>query len=341
MRWARQPMGSTREETETSRRWRDAAVIAGYFGAVLLLAAALAPWMFAGARVLVDGIASRGWEEAPVFGYLHHHVGKADFTRVFNRAVLVSGLLCLWPAWRMLDVRRGGLCLQRHPRRWRHLGGGFLLGAGLLLALGAAYLGADLFVWKKEVRWGAAVRESLLRAAGAGIVEEWVFRGVLLGLLLRTLPRLGALLFITTLFAAVHFLQAPPDVVIRENVRAGTGFWLLGEILGTFLSANFILAEFATLWLAGLLLGWMRLRTRSLWLPVGLHAGWIFGIGLFASVAKASKAVSRDQWLPWVGETLKSGLVPLAVLALTGAVLALAVRPREAAPTDQGASGSC
>ena len=74
-------------------------------------------------------------------------------------------------------------------------------------------------------------------------------------------------------------------------------------------------------------IGMARLRTRSLWLPVGLHGGWIFGIGLFAAIAKASKAVARDQWLPWVGETLKSGLIPLAVLALTGLALAWLDKP--------------
>jgi hypothetical protein len=69
------------------------------------------------------------------------------------------------------------------------------------------------------------------------------------------------------------------------------------------------------------------LRTRSLWLPIGLHAGWVFGIGFFAGVARASKTVRDDRLLPWIGETLKIGLVPLAVLVLTGCLLAWLVRP--------------
>ena len=116
-------------------------------------------------------------------------------------------------------------------------------------------------------------------------------------------------------------MQAPPELVIRDGIEAGTGFWLVGEILRVFADANFLLAECATLFLAGWILGEARLRTRSLWLPIGLHAGWIFGIGLYAGLTRASKAVRRDEYLPWVGETLKSGLVPLGMLALTGVIV--------------------
>jgi len=182
-------------------------------------------------------------------------------------------------------------------------------------------LQADIFTWRKKVELGAVVQDSLMRAAGAGIMEELFFRGALLGLVMRVWSPRVALAFVTTLFAAVHFLQAPPALVIRDGIEAGTGFWLVGEILRVFADANFLLAECATLWVAGWILGEARLRTRSLWLPIGLHAGWVFGIGLYAGLTRAGKAVRRDEYLPWIGETLKSGLVPLAMLALTGAAV--------------------
>jgi membrane protease YdiL (CAAX protease family) len=160
----------------------------------------------------------------------------------------------------------------------------------------------------------------------------------LLGLVLRVWPPRAALIFVSTVFAAVHFLQAPPELVIRDGIQAGTGFWLVGKILTVFGNANFLLAECATLWLAGWVLGAARLRTRSLWLPIGLHAGWIFGIGMYAGLTRASRAVRRDEYLPWIGETLKSGLVPLAVLALTGAVLWIYVQ--RGRPSPQGTAPS-
>jgi membrane protease YdiL (CAAX protease family) len=314
--------------TNPRHAFREWAIVAAYFIAVIGLAAVLAPLLFHGARWLVDWITRAGLEDRPVFSYLHHHIGKADFTRVFNRSVVLAALLCLWPAMSMLRLKRGELGLERNPQRWRHLALGFACGSGLLLSMGAAYLAFECFTWKKSIPWASLVRESLLRAAGAGIIEEVVFRGAILGLLLRAGRPLAALIFVTTIFAAAHFLQAPRSLEIHDGVEWSTGFWLEGRILTGFASLRgFLLPEFAALWAAGYLLGWWRLRTRSLWLPVGLHAGWVFGIGFFAGMARASKPVRDDRFLPWIGETLKIGLVPLLVLVLTGWLLVWLVRP--------------
>jgi len=296
-------------------------IILGYFIATLVLGAALAPWLWHAARAFADWTADSGLEKAPVIGSWHNSIQRADFTRVFNRAMLVAALVCLWPAARLLRLRRGSLGLQRNPVRARDLAVGFLLAAGLLLAMGSAYLAQDIFTWRKNADLGGILQDSLTRAAGAGIIEELFFRGALLGLVLRVWPPRLSVIFVSSVFAAVHFLQAPPELVIREGIGAGSGFHLVGDILSVFANANFLLAECATLWLAGWILGEARLRTRSLWLPIGLHAGWIFGIGLYAGLTRASKAVRRDEYLPWVGETLKSGLVPLAMLALTAAAI--------------------
>ena len=64
------------------------------------------------------------------------------------------------------------------------------------------------------------------------------------------------------------------------------------------------------------LIGWIladaRLQTRSLWLPIGLHAGWIFAAGTFNKIALRQLIV-----LPWLGKNLLVGIVPLAVACLT------------------------
>jgi membrane protease YdiL (CAAX protease family) len=63
-------------------------------------------------------------------------------------------------------------------------------------------------------------------------------------------------------------------------------------------------------------IGWIladaRLLTRSLWLPIGLHAGWIFTAGAFNKIALRQQMI-----LPWLGKNLLVGIVPLAVAGLT------------------------
>jgi membrane protease YdiL (CAAX protease family) len=84
--------------------------------------------------------------------------------------------------------------------------------------------------------------------------------------------------------------------------------------------------------LVGLLLAAVTLRTRSLWLAIGLHAGWILGQQGFLTVARF-RVKPEDAMLPWVGPNLVSGavptgLIPVAVLVFSAAIVWLWVRRR-------------
>ena len=76
--------------------------------------------------------------------------------------------------------------------------------------------------------------------------------------------------------------------------------------------------------LAGLLLAVMTLRTRSLFLPIGLHAGWIIGQQGLQWVAKFHVR-PQEALLPWIGPNVVSGavptgLIPAGILLLTVAL---------------------
>jgi uncharacterized protein len=79
-----------------------------------------------------------------------------------------------------------------------------------------------------------------------------------------------------------------------------------------------VLAAFATLFLIGCILADARVLTSSLWLPIGLHAGWIFASGTFNWLARA-----RMVALPWLGKNLLVGIIPLALAAVTWTVMRL------------------
>jgi membrane protease YdiL (CAAX protease family) len=91
-------------------------------------------------------------------------------------------------------------------------------------------------------------------------------------------------------------------------------FWQFGEPL-------LLLSGFTTLFCVGMILGWARLATRSLWLPFGLHAGWIFSLRSFAKFSRHPAPPSI-----WFGETLLVGLGSVAAVLLTGLLVWLALR---------------
>ena len=88
-----------------------------------------------------------------------------------------------------------------------------------------------------------------------------------------------------------------------------------------------VLAGFTTLFFIGVILAHARLRTRSLWLPIGLHAGWILANSVFNKIAHREIVA-----LPWLGKSLLIGIVPLCVCLVSWVLLERMVeicRPRK------------
>ena len=81
---------------------------------------------------------------------------------------------------------------------------------------------------------------------------------------------------------------------------------------GQFAEPTMLLASFTTLFLIGWILADSRMRTQSLWLPIGLHSGWIFTSVFFNKIAQRETLA-----LPWLGKSLLIGIVPLGVGLLT------------------------
>jgi membrane protease YdiL (CAAX protease family) len=86
----------------------------------------------------------------------------------------------------------------------------------------------------------------------------------------------------------------------------------------------------ASLFVAGWILATAALGTRSLWLPIGLHAGWVFAQQT-TNLALQNTGPGPAGSLPWVGPNLVSGavptgLIPLAALVLTGVLVRLYLR---------------
>ncbi len=128
------------------------------------------------------------------------------------------------------------------------------LGALLAHALGGGHAPRqDISLWAQSVPMAWRIPLALSAAVVAPMVEEAVFRGVLLSGLMRRLPVVPAVLASAVVFGLVHL----PDF-------------------------KFAWYPVPTLVLLGVLLAWLRLRSGSLWTSVTAHvafnaiaiAGW-------------------------------------------------------------------
>ncbi len=345
-----------------------------YVTAVIVCGALLAPVFYDWGK---NAVAEGRFEGKPIPVLkidLHAELERASLSRYWNRAMQLCALVFLWPLIKWLNIpRRELLQLEPNPRRWRHFGFGFAVAGLWMLVVGLILLKLQVFAINDAAPALLKVfHQWMLTALVVSIVEEFFFRGCLMGLTLRKTRRLGTLLFVSAFFAAVHFLKPPdeytvttPREVVAERASSGqpitvpagshlilnqpfdnlkidlqdgekthriliadadrdilgidgvrwdTGFWLLGQIFTKFKDPQFIIAEFTTLFLIGWILGYTRLKTRSLWLATGLHAGWIFAYESFRTMT--TKELTDT--LPWIGQDLKSGLVAILMVSLTG-----------------------
>lgn len=299
--------------------------IVAYIACTVVTGAVLAPLLFA-----IGKHAIPGFRLLPEDGWLMERLQSSDFGRYFNRAMLLAAVVCLFPLLRSLRMRWRDIGLRRNPARWRHFFGGFAVAAILLLAMGGVYLligvyefrKDDLFKWKWE-----KLGKFLLTGITVGLLEEYLFRGALLGTFLRGMRRFSAVFWVTFFYAIVHFLKPPEALVVADNdVTAWSGFWMVGQIFARFGNPVVLAGEFATLFAIGWIMAWARLRTGSLWLSIGLHAGWVFSFKLYNEVTDITKRLRPDAVPPFIGADLKDGLIPLAVVLLTGVLVALVLR---------------
>lgn len=251
------------------------------------------------------------------------------FHRYFSRSVQISALLLLWPAFRWVGIQRLTELGIDPNRLWRRdLAVGFLFAFLPVFALGVGYFVSGVYELRPD--WEGA---KFLRVAGTAcavsVVEEFLFRCVFLGLCLMAMGRVAAVGFSAVFFALVHFLKTSKQP-LQEPVTWLSGFEQLPLLFSSAPEWPLLGWGVASLVLAGILLALATIRTRSLFLPIGLHAGWILGQQGMQVVGKFDIKPS-DQLLPWVGENVVSGavptgLVPLVVLGFTGILIALYLR---------------
>ena len=133
-------------------------------------------------------------------------------------------------------------------------------------------------------------------------------------------------------FSILHFFNLPRGGVGEgESVTWLSGLFSLSQVTTSLPPWPLLLWGLATLFLAGLLLGWLTVRTGSLHAAIGLHGIWILGQQLFNKVSVFQPDAAA--LLPLIGPSqcsgaVPTGLIPLGALLLGGFLAAVLLRTR-------------
>lgn len=207
--------------------------------------------------------------------------GGEDFNDAAVRATQIAGLIFA------LAYLHSSVRLSWRSLGWLGADGNaailvlrsFIAGAAIMAGLAASLylLGIHVPVPGRDISLsaiGILIVKALITGFAVAAFEETLFRGALLsGLLRRSRHAAAAVVVVSLVYAAVHFIDYP---ALSADEAAG---WLTGPrrfagvITGLFEPET--LDAFLALFTLGLLLGWMRLRDGHILRCIGVHAGLV------------------------------------------------------------------
>lgn len=296
-----------------------------YAAAAVALGAWISPWIYNGGKALAE-VAAHKTINGPLDG-LAGVCRSAEFPRFFEAGLLLAAAVLFFPWLEWLRGHRGEApdgagnpwLLRNNPRDWWHGGAGFLLGSGvLLLATGLALAPAGWAMLRHHGDGLAGLSLTvLIRALSLAVVMEVFFRGLVLGIFLRAMRPAAAIGLNAVFFALVLAVIPPPGLNVADPEAAGTGFELLRLVAGRYADGWNVCGTLAPLLVLGGVLAYTRWRTASLWLPIGLHAGWLFAQALRGMLADLT-GVPGAAGPALSGSHLQQCVIPLAGIIVAG-----------------------
>ncbi len=204
------------------------------------------------------------------------------FRKIISKSTQLFLVLSIFPAMAYLKINKEELGFAARSIFLKQLLQGFGLGFMTLMPIFIVQYVLKINVIDDTHTWtvGWVARNmsiSLLLALIISLIEEPLFRGILLAGLNKKLPVVAAIFISSTYYAALHFLSSKTDILVQD-INLFSGFKLLGEAVGNLLNPN-ILSAFSALLMVGIFLGVLRTQVKaSLGLCIGCHTCWVWQI---------------------------------------------------------------
>jgi membrane protease YdiL (CAAX protease family) len=310
-----------------------------YAAASVFLGAWMSPLLYNAGKALAEVSSSKA-TNGPL-ELLAKLCREAEFPRFYEAGLLLGGVILFLPWMEWIHAKRGdrtgsqagpwllrlpdgarmstrGQPLRRSARGLWQASAGFLLVAGLVLSMGTALVPAGLFTLRAT---DSGLATLAIGTFGVALVlaalMEVFFRGIVMGIFLRAMRPAAALGMSATFFALIFSLVPPSGVNVVDPEASGTGFEMLRLVAGRFADWNDLWGNFIPLLALGGVLAYARWRTGSLWMPIGLHTGWIFAKSMLSSLLVPVADLKAA--LPAVtGSIFQHGVIPMVGILLAG-----------------------
>ena len=235
---------------------------------VLLLTVVISPWA---AFLWNSFIESRPQWQAYRF----------PFSSIFGRLFMVLGVILFFPCRHLLKIQSWSQLGLKPSRPWHcDFARGALIAVASFVAVASLMSLLHVFTPFFRLSLSTAVERSfkaLLTALTVGFFEEIFFRGVIFKGLLEDCKPVAAFVLSSLFYSAIHFIK-PAEAVSFSGLDPWVGIRYLIGSFQPFLDPFPLLPGLFGLFLIGLVLSYAFLRTGSLYLSMGLHMGWVFGL---------------------------------------------------------------
>jgi membrane protease YdiL (CAAX protease family) len=250
------------------------------------------------------------------------------FSRVFHRVAMVVAI-CLVI---LLRKRFNIVKIKAYFAGLTSGGGMFLFFFGLLLSSVISFvtlyilleIDQDSLMGSAALKWNSREFSAyILRfwqifpaAILISVIEEGFFRVLLFWRMSQVFPVLWAATFSSALYSFVHFIS-PDRAFVSSDYGWLAGFYYLDAVAERLLLPGMFSAFFG-LFLVGLILCYTMYKSRSFFLCLGLHSGWIIAIKLagFATIVASEELIPKGAGRRYFLLTEPLGLLSLPLVFL-------------------------
>lgn len=212
-----------------------------------------------------------------LFNYKH---GSYDFGRVMRRIIMAVAIILIFLLRKPLMIGSFIVAgIKPTQGWWEQLQMGFLLGAGMFVAYAIILWTSGIQTFQPDTTSFADIIFRLLTliliAGLVGCIEEILFRGFIFQSMLMNMRAVSAVCISSLFFSSLHFFKI--KFFVSPGIQPFIGLVVVYQ------SFKNIIVHFSAIWpsliglfLVGAVLSYSCLRTKSLYLAIGLHTGWVF-----------------------------------------------------------------